>query len=88
MHLRILWFGVYSPDGAIIQYKYPYRVYYDCKTKLCLGRQGKYVFTQESFYQQGILNDINEQDKSLVDCKHKHMMKSGAPPESESCTVC
>ena len=55
----------YWLDGAIIQYNYPNRVYFDCKTKLCLitpCRQGKYMFTQESFYLQGILNDINEQD--------------------------
>ena len=39
----------------------------------------KYIFAQESFYLQGILNDINEQDTSFLDCKHKHMMKSGAP---------
>ena len=36
---------------------------------------------QESFYLQGILNDINEQDTFFLDCKHKHMMKSGAPPD-------
>ena len=43
---------------------------------------------QESFYLQSILYDINEQDTSFLNCKHKHMMKSGAPPEnSESCTV-
>ena len=50
---------------------------------LCLtvhGRQGKYVFTQENFYLQGILNNINEQDTSFLDCKHKHMMKNRAPP--------
>ena len=41
---------------------------------------GKYIITQESFYLQGILNDINEQDTSFLDCKYKHMMKSGAPP--------
>ena len=29
----------------------------------------------------GILNDLNEQDRSFLDCKHKHMMKSGAPPD-------
>ena len=28
-----------------------------------------------------MLDDINEQDTSFVDCKHKHMMKSGAPPD-------
>ena len=84
MHLLILWFCVYYPDGAIIQYKYLNRVYFDCKTKLCLivpGRHGKYILTQESFYLQGILNDINEQGTSFLDCKHKHMMKSGAPSD-------
>ena len=48
----------------------------------------KYIFVQESFYLQGILDDINKQDTSFLDCKHKHMMKSGAPPDnSEFCTV-
>ena len=41
----------------------------------------KYIFTQESFYLQGIIDDINEQDTSFLDCKHKHIMKSGAPPD-------
>ena len=62
---------VYWPDGAIIQYKYLNRAYFDCKTKLCLSvpcRHGKYIFKQESFYQQGILNDINEQDTYFLDC--------------------
>ena len=78
MHLLILWFHVYLPDGAIIQYKF-------CKTKLFLlvpGKHGKYIFTKEMFYLQGILNNINEQDTSFLDCKHKHMMKSGAPPDT------
>ena len=72
----------YQPNGAIIQYKYPNRVYFDCKTKMCLlVPDRKYVFAQESFYLQGILDDINEQDTSFLDCKHKHMMKSGSPPD-------
>ena len=41
----------------------------------------KYIFTQEIFYLQGIINDINEQDTSFLDCKHKHMTKCGAPPD-------
>ena len=45
------------------------------------GRQGNYIFTQESFYLQGTLSDINEQDTSFFDCKHKHMIKSGALPD-------
>ena len=51
------------------------------KTKLCItvpGRQGKYVFPQDSFYQHGILNNITEQDTSFLDCKHTHMMKNRA----------
>ena len=36
---------------------------------------------QESFYLQGILNDINEQDTFFLECKHKQMMKRGAPPD-------
>ena len=79
MHLPILWFCVYLPDGAIVQYKYLNRVYFDCKTKLFLDRQGNYIFTQEGFYPQGILNDINKQDTAFLDCKYNHMMKSGAP---------
>ena len=41
----------------------------------------KYIFAQESFYLQGILEDINEQDTSFFHCKHKHMMKCGALPD-------
>ena len=41
----------------------------------------KYIFAQITFYLQDILYDINEQDTSFLDCKHKHMMKSGAPPD-------
>ena len=38
-------------------------------------------FTQEIFYLQGTLNDINEYDTSFLDCKQKHMLKRGAPPD-------
>ena len=41
----------------------------------------KIYFYIRSFYLQGIINDSNEQDTSFLDCKHKHMMKSGAPPD-------
>ena len=39
------------------------------------------IFEQENFYLRGILDDIDEQVTSFVDCKHKHMMKSGTPPD-------
>ena len=48
----------------------------------------KYIFAQESFYLQGILDDINEQDTSFPDCKHKHMMKSGTPPDKFGVLYC
>ena len=51
---------------------------------MCLivnSRHGEYIFTQKSFYLQGVLDDINEQATSFLECKHKHMMKSGAPPD-------
>ena len=49
----------------------------------------KYIFAEESFYLQGVLNNIIEQDTYFLDCKHKRMMKSGAPPDnSKSCTIC
>ena len=54
---------------------------FDCKIKLCLGRQGKYTYTPEIFYLQGLFNDVTEQDTSFLDCKHKHMMKSGTPSD-------
>ena len=45
------------------------------------SRHREYIFTQESFYLQGILDDMNEQDTPFLECKHKHMMKSGAPSD-------
>ena len=54
--------------------------HFDCKIRLCLIFPGR----QESFYRQVILNDINEQDTSFLDCKHKHkhVIKCGAPPNN------
>ena len=37
---------------------------------------------KESVFLHGIFNDITEQDTSPLDCKHKHMMKSRAPPDN------
>ena len=53
---------------------------FDCKMQLSLGRQLKYIFTQDILYLHHIFNNITEQDTSHLDCKHKHMMKSGASP--------
>ena len=51
-----------------------------------MGGMRKY---KESFYLQGILDNINEQEASFLDCKHKHMMKREPHlTNSESCTIC
>ena len=66
--------------------------YFDCKTRLChkvSGRLGEYIFTQESFYVQGILNDIHEQDNLFLIVKNKHMMKKELHlAYLEYCRVC
>ena len=80
MHLVILWFQFTSQIALLSSINF----YFDCKTRLCLivyGRQKNIFFAQESFYLQGVLDDINEQGTSFLDCKHKHMMKGGAPPD-------
>ena len=65
--------------------------YFDCKARQCLivpGRQEKIYFCTRSFYLQGILDDINEQDTTFLDYKHEHMMKAELHlTNSESCTV-
>ena len=77
MHLLILWFRFTSQMALLSNINF----YFDCKTRLCLAGKRKYIFAQESFYLQGILDDKNEQDPSFADCKHKHVMKNGAPPD-------
>ena len=75
---------VYFSSSSQMALLFNINFYFDCKTTLCLivpGRQEKYIFVHESFYLQGILDDTNEQDTSFLDCKHKHMMKSGGPPD-------
>ena len=87
MHLLILWFRFTSQMVLLSNINF----YFDCKTRLCLtvtGSKGKYIFAQESFYLQGILDDINEQDTSFLECKHKHMIKRELHLTNlESCTV-
>ena len=56
-------------------YKYLNRLYFDCKTKLWLGKENIVLHKKDK------CSDINEQDTSFLDCKHKHMLKSGGPPD-------
>ena len=59
-------------------------LYFDCKIRVCLivpGRYEKFISAQEGFYLQDILNDINQQGTSFLDCKHKYMMKCRAPTD-------
>ena len=52
----------------------------NCALQVLVGKK-KYILTQESFCLQGILNDIKEHNTSFLECKHKHVMKSGAPSD-------
>ena len=65
---------------------------FDCMIRLCLivnSIHKKFISAQESFYLQGILNDINEQDTPFLDCKHRHLMKCEGPPDKvPSHTIC
>ena len=62
----IFYDSVFSIQIALSFYvNYLNRIYFDSETKLCLivsDRQRKFIFAQASFYLQGILNNINEQD--------------------------
>ena len=85
--LLILWFRFTSQMALLSNINF----YFDCKTRLCLivpARQGKIYFCTRKFLFTRYINDINEQDTSFVDCKHKHMMKSGAPPDKFEALYC
>ena len=84
MGCTFFWVKFGNADGAIIQYKYQNRVCFDCTTKMCLivlaGMENIFLHKKVSIYKV-YFNEINEQDTSFLDYKHKHMMKSGAPPD-------
>ena len=66
-------------------------MYIYCKTKLRItvsDTQGKYAFTQECFYLQGIFSYINERDTSSPDCKYKYMLVNGAPNDKFGILYC
>ena len=57
---------------------------FDCKTRLPYSSsqaRENISLHKKVFYLQGTLGDINEHVTSILDCKHKHMMKRGAPPD-------
>ena len=78
MNLLILWFRVSSQMAVLFSINISFRLQ-DQTVPYSSWQTWKIYFAQESFCLQAILNDINEQDTSFLDCKHKHMMKSGAP---------
>ena len=85
--LLILWFWFTSQMALLPNINF----YFDCKTRQCLivpGRQKKIHFCTRKFPSTSILDDIKEQDISFLDCKHKHMMKSGAPPDKFRVLYC
>ena len=75
MHLLILWFRFTSQMAILSNIHSILIARPECALCFLAGKR-KYIFAQESLYLQGILDDINEQNTSFVDCKHKHMMKS------------
>ena len=49
----------------------------------------KYIFAQEIFiYIVQLTMNHAEQNTYFLDCKHKHMMKSGAPPDKFGALYC
>ena len=77
----ILWFR-FTSQMALLSNK---NFYFDCKAQTVpyssWQARENIFFAQESFHLQGRLDNINEQDTSFLDCEHKRMMKSGAPPD-------
>ena len=49
----------------------------------CAFARKENIFLHKKASIYNILNNINEQDKSILDCKHKHRMKSGSPPNKD-----
>ena len=80
MYLLILWFLFTSQMALLSNINFYFDYKPDCALYFLAGKK-KYIFAQEKFYLQGILDDINEQDASFLECKHKHMMKRGSPPD-------
>ena len=43
--------------------------------------QGKHSYAQCRFYFQGMFSYINKRGTFSPDCKHKHVLEDGAPPD-------
>ena len=72
MHLLILWFWSTSQMALLSNIKF----YFDCKTRQCFrvpGSQEKIYFCTRKFLSTRYIDDINEQDTSFLDCKHKQL---------------
>ena len=87
MILLILWFRFTSQMALLSNINF----YFDCKTRLCLivpGRQEKIYFCTRKFLSTRYTHDVNDQDTSFLYCKHKQMMKCGAPPDKFGVLYC
>ena len=82
MHVYFV-FCVYQPDDAIIQYKYPNRVYLIARPNYALeflaGKENNFFYKKVPIYE--VYSTISMNRAPLFHCKHKHIMKSGAPPD-------
>ena len=60
-------------------------MYFYCKTKprlkeFLIGKENMPLHKKFTIL-QGIFSYINERDPSSPDCKYKHMLENGAPPD-------
>ena len=85
IHLLILWFRFTSQMELLSNINF----YFDCKSRLCPPGKRKYIFAQESFYLQGILDDTNEQAHLSLTVNTNTWWKAELHlTNSESCSVC
>ena len=81
MYLIILWFWFTSQMAILSNINFYLRL--QDQTVLYISWQAReniFLHMKVSIYKV-ILDDIIEQDTSFLDCKHKHMMKCGSPPD-------
>ena len=65
-------------DGAIIQYKYLKELQDQTVLKFMAGMEIIFLYKKVSIYK---VHSTISMNRTFLDCKHKHMMKSGAPTD-------
>ena len=86
----VSWFRVYY-NTSKMALLFNINFYFDCKIRLFLiipGRHEKIYLCTRKFLYTRYTQDINEQGTSFLDCKHKHVIKCGAPPDKFGVLSC